>query len=167
MRKRILVKSATGIDNYPVKKVGSYNDGIVVEYRTKMFKKDVAYGSSEYEPEIVNGVMYFGKVAGNSSLANVLMIGESSDKNSPGDDLSLLIEADIIKRGMQAFYGKKNSWLWYLILGVVIIIVVAGGYTYWQNSQKGKSVPEQQPAQTKQVDEPAEDKTKNPVVVEE
>lgn len=165
MRKRILVKSATGIDNYPVKKVGAYNDGIVVEYKTKLFKKDIAYGSDSYKPEIVNGVMYFGKNAGNSSLANVLMIGDSTDKNSPGDDLSLLIEADIIKRGMQAFYGKKNSWIMYLVIGAVILIVVAGGYLYWQNSQKKVQVPVQN--KTEQVEpEKAVDKEKNPIEVE-
>lgn len=144
MRKRILVKTKHGIKSYPVKKIIYYNEGFSVEYKPSMFKKDYAYGDEGYNPAIVNDCLYFGKEEGNNSMTPVVMMGDSYDKNCPGGDLSTLIRIDAIRRAIDSYYGKKNSWMWYIVVAIVVLIVAVGGYMYWQNTQK-EGIPVQKP----------------------
>lgn len=135
---------------YDVDEVRSFNDGLVLIY-TKNGQKDRVLVGNKYTPLRVGSKLWVGKNTGNSSQAlinddrklqmvplttdgqdepdegpiawAVSVIGDSTDPDCPGQDLTNLERSNLLYLGIKAVY-KKRSWTWVIIIGVVVLAVI-------------------------------------------
>jgi len=119
-------------------KTKAYTDGIVVFYRDPDGRLDMVGFNRKYRPLERDGVFYVGKNIGNDSAANLITlhengkpdgeevpgpaatVGDSTDPNCPGDDLSELMRANIYGVGLQSITEEKT-----VNKRLIIIIIIA------------------------------------------
>lgn len=130
------VKVSDGIRcrSFPVKEVVGYNEGKVMRYKNADGQLDVVYMSHDYRPILEDGFYVVGKRLGNNSACAVIdgkpgpvaceVIGKSSDRDCPGEDLSAIVRSDGLAIGYRALYESKIPWKLIVIAGIVAIVVI-------------------------------------------
>lgn len=138
----VLVSDGVHLKRYPVYAVVGYNGGYRMSYKDDDGVADVVYIGREYKFLEADGKYLVGKQLGNNSACPVcvgmaeaeiakvnsacVVVGESSDKDCPGDDLSSLILSDFFGVGIKTIYGKTSiPWKWVLIIGMVALLIFA------------------------------------------
>ena len=136
----VLVSDGAKLSHCTVVETVGYNEGLVHRYRTKSGVLDMVYCSRKYRALEESGVFYIGKQLGNNSGAKLVdvtvdgvavkvvegceVVGESSDKDCPGEDLSALIRSDFVGKGIKTEYGKGGiPWKWVIIVGVIALLI--------------------------------------------
>lgn len=126
---------------YPVEAVKAFNEGLVFIYKKGLTVERV-YAPRDYIPLKMDGVFWIGKELGNNSAARlvtitdelaqevqvhpaVTVVGEPTDPDCPGQDLSRLVASDILHIGWRATRKPSNTWIFIAIAVVVIIAVIA------------------------------------------
>ena len=135
---------------YDVDEVRSFNEGLVLVY-TKNGQKDRVLVGNKYRPLRVGSKLWVGKNTGNSSQAlinddrklemvpiptdnldetdeapvawAVSVVGDSTDPDCPGQDLTGLERSNLLYLGIKAVYKKRN-WTWVIVIGVVLLAVL-------------------------------------------
>lgn len=102
--------------------VSAYNRGLAMTYRNGTGKIDVVYVPHNFKYLQKDGKYYLGKHAGNNSACEVL--GPSSDKDCPGEDLSALVRAHGLALGFKALYEKAIPWKLIVIIGVAAVAII-------------------------------------------
>jgi hypothetical protein len=121
---------------FPVKTIVAYNEGYVLRYKNSAKKLDMVYIDRGYRPVEVDGVYWVGKNSGNNSGASITydgvdvpracpVVGPSSDRNTPGEDLSNLIRNDSFAEGYRALYESNMNLKTIIIIVVAVIGVIA------------------------------------------
>lgn len=123
---KVKVSDGNEAKTFDVLAMEPYNEGYALRYKDDHKTADVVYMSRGYRPIREDGFFIVGKNAGNNSAAYI--VGQSTDKDCPGEDLSAIIRADGLAEGFKALYESKINWKLLLILAVVaggIFLVVA------------------------------------------
>ena len=138
----VLVSDGVTLEHCRVYETVGYNDGIVFRYKRKNGVADVVYAGKGYRALEENGTFYVGKRYGNNSAAEIDVlegervfvasgvIGESSDPDCPGTDLSRLIMSDFLGTGIKTCYGKMQfPWKW-VIIGALVALMIFGAVRF-------------------------------------
>lgn len=134
----ILVSDGQVVRACPVIERSSYNEGFAMRYKDHEGKMDVVYMSREYRPLELQpgGKLLIGKRIGNNSACKVVVdglsmvkaddvVGPSTDKDCPGEDLSCLVRTDVMARGYSTLSESKVPWKWVIIIGIIAVVVIA------------------------------------------
>ena len=131
---------------YPIKEVVGYNEGFVLRYKNGDGELDSVYVSRKFRFLEYDGKYLLGKRLGNNSgceinyegekvKEGVEVIGPSSDRDCPGEDLSSLIRTDVMAIGYRALTEAKVPKKWIIV--VVIVAVIAVGVFAFIKSRGG------------------------------
>lgn len=142
IRYEVLESDGTQLKRRKVLTVKGYNDGLVLTYQGDGML-DKVYVGRNYRPLRYKNRYWVGKRLGNNSACQVVdslkvplatdVLGPSTDKDCPGDDLSRLSLSDMFGTGVLTVLGKRNiPWL---LIGIITVVVIAviwylrrGGY---------------------------------------
>jgi len=122
----VLVVGADGETiQHKVIDVAGYNDGYAMRYLDGNKALEVVYVPRNYKFKEENGVMLVGKRFGNNSACPIMVLGESVDKDCPGEDLSAVGRSDLFAHGIMTLYGKQNiNWKVILIIGGIVLVAI-------------------------------------------
>jgi hypothetical protein len=145
----VVTNDGSHIDFHPSVKTKAYTDGLVVFYKDADGRLDMVGVLRNYHPLEREGVFYIGKNMGNNSAANLItlhkdnesdgeqvpeaadMVGNSTDPNCPGDDMSEMMRANLYGIGLQSITEEKtvNKRLIIIIIAALVIglIVIRSG----------------------------------------
>jgi len=139
-KSRFVVLESDGVrlKHYPVTEVSGYKDGLVLRYKNINGLVDLVYAGRNYRPLEESGQFFVGKNLGNNSAAALVedtdgkemavavpVVGDSTDADCPGEDLSALARSDLLAVAARTLYGKAPiPWKLIIIVGVVIAVAV-------------------------------------------
>jgi hypothetical protein len=150
---KFVVQTSDGshVDFHPSIKIRAYTDGLVVFYKDPDGRLDMVGFNRKYRPLERDGVYYIGKNIGNDSAANLIelhrngetekvpgaaeVVGESTDPDCPGDDLSEMMRANLYGIGLQSITEEKTV---NKRLIIIIIIVFVIGFIVIRSGLLGK-----------------------------
>lgn len=120
----VLESDGHKISKHPITSISPYNEGMAAAYKNRQDKEDYVYFGPDYRPEILDGHTIYGKRQGNNSAA--YLIGNPTDPDCPGADLSSLIRAHGNHKGFKAIYEKAIPWKLILLgaAGLVIVLII-------------------------------------------
>lgn len=137
----IAESDGVGIHEYPCTQRFNYNGGFVFNYKDKSGRTQICLVPRKYKFHETASKIYIGKNLGNSSAAVMLgigdiLIGNSTDVDCPGEDLSLLYRTHMASMGYKSLYEKNMPWKW-LIIGIAVLVVVVGVVWFIKSQQGG------------------------------
>ena len=119
----VLISEGVHIVPRPIIGIEPYNRGLAMRYRNGANKIDTVYVPHNFDYLEKDGKYYLGKRAGNNSACAIL--GQSVDRNCPGEDLSALVRADGIALGLKSLTERTIPWKLILIIGAAAIGIIA------------------------------------------
>ena len=132
----VLVSDGDEIKPHRVKEVVGYNEGYRMSYSLGNGNTDYVYVGRGYEFLRLGDVRLVGKKLGNNSACHLcvdgqelkgcvasVVIGEPTDPNCPGEDLSRLVGSDIGAIAVRSVYGKAGI-NWKLVIGVAVVVAL-------------------------------------------
>ena len=119
----VLISEGVHIVPRPIIGIEPYNRGLAMRYRNGANKIDTVYVPHNFDYLEKDGKYYLGKRAGNNSACAIL--GQSVDKNCPGEDLSALVRADGIALGLKSLTERSIPWKLILIIGAAAVGIIA------------------------------------------
>lgn len=140
---KFVVQTSDGshVDFHPVVKVRAYTDGIVLFYKNTENRLDMVGVLRNYRPLERDGVFYVGKNIGNNSAAALItlheegkkdgdkvpaaadIVGASTDKDCPGDDMSEMMRANLYGVGLESITEERPVNKRLIIIIIVALVV--------------------------------------------
>lgn len=149
----VQVSDGSHVEFYPSVKVKAYTDGLVIFYKDADGRLDMVGALRSYRPLERDGVFYIGKNAGNNSAARLIelhengkkegekvpgaaeVMGDSTDPNCPGEDMSEMMRANLYGIGLQSISEERTV---NKRLIIIIVIAFAVGFIVIRSGLLGK-----------------------------
>ena len=124
---KIVERNGSGdVEDHAVIRVESYNEGFVLVYGSRE-RPEFCYMKRGYRALHEDGFSLVAKNKGNVSAAS--WVGQSTDPEAPGDDLSLLARTHLMASGYRTLYEQKIPWKW-MAIGVVVLVAVVAVFLF-------------------------------------